>query len=110
MSHNKDLLTYLMFSYRSTGNLLLSLADLRWKNFDNRSALIGSDCVFDVCCFIVLTLPSAYNKDGDWTKLGQEYSSSTFPMTKHIAYSLIHRQPAIDCAREDSSNLLKTEL
>ena len=22
-----------------------------------------SDCVFDVCCFIVLTLPSAYNKD-----------------------------------------------
>ena len=23
------------------------------------------DCVFDVCCFIVLTLPRAYNKDDD---------------------------------------------
>jgi len=25
-----------------------------------------TDCVFDVCCFIVLTLPRAYNKDDDY--------------------------------------------
>jgi len=45
--------------------------------------VIGSDCVFDVCCFIVLTLPWAYNKDDiaftlGWTINGKNNTETNF--------------------------------